>query len=120
VPTTSTVRSPVYGTSRTSRTPRSTTATTAASSPNATRHDSVVVMTPPSSGPTAAAIDAAAPTSAYTDLRAAPSKLPCTRDCIAGSSSAAPSPPTTDQKTTTATRLCASVIATAPVPYASS
>ena len=37
---------------------------TTASSRNATRHDRYVVMKPPSSGPTAAAIAAAAPTSA--------------------------------------------------------
>ena len=50
-------------------------------------------MNPPSSGPTAAAIAAAAPTRAYTFFCAAPWKLPWIRDCIAGSSSDAPSPP---------------------------
>ena len=44
--------------------PLSTTTMISASSPNATRHDRYVVMNPPSSGPTAAAIDADAPTSA--------------------------------------------------------
>src|SRR5438270_494232 len=41
-------------------------------------------MKPPSSGPTAAAIPAAAPTSAYACFCAAPSKLPWMSDCIAG------------------------------------
>ena len=82
---------------------------------NATRHDRYVVMKPPSSGPTAAAIAAAAPTIAYAFLRAVPSKLPCTSDCIAGSSSDAPMPPMIAQKTITAVRLCASIIATPPI-----
>ena len=72
-------------------------------------------MNPPSSGPTAAAMAAAAPTSAYACFCAAPSKLPWISDCIAGSSSDAPSPPMTAQKTMTAVRLCASAIASAPV-----
>ena len=72
-------------------------------------------MNPPSSGPTAAAIAAAAPTSAYARFCAAPSKLPWISDCIAGSSSDAPSPPTIAQKITIAVRLCASAIANAPV-----
>ena len=58
-----------------------------------TRHDRNVVTKPPNSGPTAAAIAAEAPTSAYTRFWAAPSKLPWMSDCIAGSSSEAPSPP---------------------------
>ena len=57
------------------------------------RHDRYVVMNPPTSGPTAAAIAAAAPTSAYAFFCAAPSKLPWMSDCIAGSKSDAPSPP---------------------------
>ncbi len=71
-------------------------------------------MNPPSSGPTAAAIAAAAPTRAYTRFCAAPSKLPWISDCIAGSSSDAPSPPTTAQKMMIAVTLWASVIASAP------
>ena len=71
-------------------------------------------MNPPSSGPTAAAIDAAAPTSAYTRFCAAPSKLPWISDCIAGSSSEAPIPPMIAQKMMIASRFCASVIAMAP------
>ena len=71
-------------------------------------------MNPPSSGPTAAAIAAAAPTSAYTFFCAAPWKLPWIRDCIAGSSSEAPSPPTTAQKMMIAVRPWARVIARAP------
>ena len=63
-PTTSTPRGPVYGASRTSLMPDSTTAMMPTSSRNPTRHDRNVVMNPPSSGPTAAAIAAAAPTSA--------------------------------------------------------
>jgi hypothetical protein len=76
-----------------------------ASSRNPTRQDRKVVMTPPSSGPTAAAIAAAAPTSAYTFVRTAPSKLPWMRDCMAGSSSAAPNPPISAQNTMIGTRL---------------
>ena len=57
-------------------------------------------MKPPTSGPTAAAIAAAAPTSAYARRCMAPSKLPWISDCIAGRSSDAPSPPTTAQKIT--------------------
>ncbi len=71
-------------------------------------------MNPPSSGPTAAAIAAAAPTRAYTLLRSSPSKLPWMSDCIDGSSRDAPNPPITDQNTTIATRLWARVMATAP------
>ena len=63
-PTRSNSRGPVYGTSLTSRTPDSTIAMTTTSSANATRHERKVVMNPPSSGPTAAAIAAEAPTSA--------------------------------------------------------
>ena len=63
-PTTSTARGPVYGTSWISlRLPRTTPITTT-SSRNPTRHDRKVVRKPPSSGPTAAAIAAAAPTNA--------------------------------------------------------
>ena len=73
---------------------------------------------PPRSGPTAAAIAAAAPTSAYVFFCAAPSKLPWISDCIAGSSSDAPRPPMIAQKMMIAVRLCARVIARAPVAYA--
>jgi hypothetical protein len=114
-PTASTRRWPVYGTSRTSLMPDSTTAMTTTSRRNPIRQDRNVVMKPPSSGPTAAAIAAAAPTSAYTFLRAAPSKLPWMSDCIAGSRSEAPSPPISAQKTMIAVRLWASVIAVAPI-----
>ena len=69
---------------------------------------------PPSSGPTAAAIAAAAPTIAYAFVWAAPSKLPWISDCIAGSSSDAPRPPTIAQKMMIAVRLCASTIDSAP------
>src|SRR6185436_16130356 len=57
------------------------------SSANPTRHDRYVVMKPPSRGPTAAAIAAAAPTSAYAFFCAAPVKFPWISACIAGSSS---------------------------------
>ncbi len=63
-PTRSMCRSPVYGTSFTRRMPIRTTAMTTTSSANPTRHDRKVVMKPPSNGPMAAAIAAAAPTSA--------------------------------------------------------
>ena len=63
-PIQSTALDPVYGTSCTSLMPRSTTAMMTASRANATRHDRNVVMNPPRSGPTAAAIAAEAPTSA--------------------------------------------------------
>ena len=75
---------------------------------------------PPSSGPIAAAMAAAAPTSAYACFCAAPAKLPWISDCIAGSSSEAPSPPMIAQKMTIAVRLWASVMASAPTAYASS
>jgi hypothetical protein len=71
-------------------------------------------MNPPSSGPTAAAIAAAPPTSAYALVWAAPSKLPWMRDCIEGSSSDAPIPPTSAQKMMIAVRLWARVMAAAP------
>ena len=74
---------------------------------------------PPSSGPTAAAIAAAAPTNAYAFVRAAPSKLPWISDCIAGSRSDAPRPPMIAQKMMIVVRLCATVIAAAPIAYAS-
>ena len=74
---------------------------------------------PPSSGPIAAAMAAAAPTSAYACFWAAPSKLPWISDCIAGSSSEAPSPPMIAQKMTIAVRLWARVMANAPTAYAS-
>ena len=70
---------------------------------------------PPSNGPTAAAIAAAAPMSAYVFFCAAPSKLPWIRDCIAGSSSDAPRPPMIAQNTMIAVRLWARVIARAPI-----
>ena len=73
---------------------------------------------PPSSGPTAAAIAAAAPTNAYAFLRGVPSKLPWMSDCIAGSRSDAPRPPMIAQKMMTAVRLWARVIANAPIAYA--
>ena len=97
------------------RRPDSTTAITTASSAKPTRHDSAVVRKPPSSGPTAAAIADAAPTSAYACFCAAPSKLPWISACIDGSSSDAPSPPITAQKTMIAVRPCANVIAIAPI-----
>ena len=75
---------------------------------------------PPSSGPIAAAMAAAAPTSAYACFWAAPAKLPWISDCMAGSSSEAPSPPMIAQKMTIAVRLWASVMANAPTAYASS
>ena len=78
-----------------------------------------MVTKPPRSGPTAAAIAAEAPTSAYARLRAGPSKLPWMRDCMAGSRSDAPIPPTMAQKMMTAARFWASVIASAPTAYAS-
>ena len=56
---------PVYGTSWTRLLPTSTIAMITTSPTNATRHERYVVMKPPMSGPTAAAIAAAAPTSAY-------------------------------------------------------
>ena len=95
--------------------PDSTATMTTASRRNAIRHDRYVVMNPPISGPTAAAIAAAAPTRAYTCFWAAPAKLPWMSDCIAGSSSDAPSPPMIAQKITIAVRLCANVIASAPI-----
>jgi hypothetical protein len=73
-----------------------------------------VVTNPPSSGPTAAAIAAAAPTSAYACFWAAPAKLPWISDCIAGNNSEAPSPPMIAQKITMAAKLWATVIARAP------
>ena len=76
-------------------------------------------MKPPSSGPTAAAIAAAAPTMAYTFRCAAPSKLPWMSDCIEGSRSDAPMPPTIAQKTMIPVRSWASVIASAPTAYPS-
>ena len=72
-------------------------------------------MKPPISGPTAAAIAAAAPTSAYACFCAAPSKLPWMSDCMAGSSSDAPRPPMIAQKMMTAVMLCESAIASAPI-----
>ena len=87
-----------------------------ASSRKPTRQDRKVVMKPPSNGPTAAAIAAAAPTSAYTFFWASPSKLPWMRDCMDGRRRDAPSPPTTAQKIRIATRFWASVIAMAPIP----
>ena len=71
-------------------------------------------MKPPSRGPTAAAIAAAAPTSAYARRCIGPSKFPWISDCIDGSSSAAPSPPMIAQKMTIGSRLCESVIDSAP------
>ena len=85
------------------------------SSPKPTRHDRYVVTNPPSSGPIAAAMAAAAPTSAYACFCAAPAKLPWISDCIAGRSSEAPSPPMIAQKMTIAVRLWASVMASAPM-----
>ncbi len=75
-PTTSICRGPVYATSRTSLIWDNTIAMTTTSRAKPTRHDRKVVTNPPSSGPTAAAIAAEAPTSAYAFLRAAPSKFP--------------------------------------------
>ena len=71
-------------------------------------------MNPPRSGPTAAAIAAAAPTSAYARRCIGPSKFPWISDCIDGSRSAAPSPPTIAQKMTIGRRVCDSVIDSAP------
>ena len=113
-PTTSIERSPVYGTSCTRRVPTSTIAMITTSPPKATRQERYVVMKPPTSGPIAAAIAAAAPTSAYARRCIAPSKLPWISDCIDGSRSDAPSPPTTAQKMTIGSRLCDSVIDSAP------
>ena len=58
----STLRSPVYGASLTSLIPKRTIPITIASPRNATRHERYVVIKPPMSGPTAAAIAADAPT----------------------------------------------------------
>ena len=63
-PTRSIERSPVNGTSLTSLMPASTIAMMTASRRNPTRQERKVVMNPPRSGPTAAAIAAEAPTSA--------------------------------------------------------
>lgn len=63
-PTRSIDRSPVYRTSFSSGAPMRTTAITSASSRKPTRQERYVVIAPPSRGPTAAAIAAAAPTSA--------------------------------------------------------
>ena len=71
-------------------------------------------MKPPSSGPTAAAMAAAAPTRAYAFRWAGPSKLPWMSDCMAGSSRDAPSPPMTAQKMMIGTRLWARAMARAP------
>ena len=71
-------------------------------------------MKPPISGPIAAAIAAAAPTSAYARAASLPAKFPWIRDCIDGKSSDAPRPPTTAQKMTIDNRLCDSVIESAP------
>ena len=71
-------------------------------------------MKPPRSGPTAAAIAAAAPTSAYAFFWAAPSKLPWISDCIAGRSRDAPRPPMIAQKMMIAIRFWASAIDSAP------
>ena len=73
---------------------------------------------PPSSGPTAAAIAADAPTRAYARFCASPVKLPWMRDCIAGSRRDAPSPPMIAQKMMIVFRFWASVMATAPTAYA--
>ena len=117
-PTLSISREPVYATSLTSRIWLSTTAMMTTSRAKPTRQDRYVVTKPPSSGPTAAAMAAAAPIRAYACFWAAPAKLPWTRDCIAGSSSDAPSPPMIAQKMTMAVRLWASVMAAAPMAYA--
>ena len=61
-PTRSMPRLPVYGTSLTSPSPDSTTPMITTSMRNPTRHERKVVTNPPRSGPTAAAIAAAAPT----------------------------------------------------------
>ena len=74
-----------------------------------------MVTAPPSNGPTAAAIAADAPTSAYARRWAAPSKLPWMSDCIAGSNRDAPSPPMMAQKITMVIRFWATVIASAPM-----
>ena len=73
------------------------------------------MMKPPRSGPTAAAIAAAAPTRAYVRRCAAPWKLPWISDCIAGSSSEAPRPPTMAQKMTIGSRLWENTIESAPI-----
>jgi hypothetical protein len=57
---------------------------------------------------------AAAPTRAYACFWAAPAKLPWIRDCIAGRSNEAPSPPMIAQKMMIAVRLWARVMANAP------
>ena len=74
-----------------------------------------MVTNPPSRGPIAAAIAAAAPTSAYACFCAAPSKLPWMSDCIAGRRSEAPSPPMIAQKITIVVRPWATVMAPAPM-----
>ena len=94
--------------------PASTTAMITASSAKPTRQDRNVVMNPPRSGPTAAAMAAEAPTSAYTRFCWAPSKLPWMSDCMAGRSSEAPMPPMIAQNTMIAARSCANTIAIAP------
>ena len=93
----------------------STTPMITTSSAKPTRHERYVVMNPPSSGPTAAAIAAEAPTSAYARFCAAPSKLPWINDCIDGRSNDAPRPPITAQNTMIASSPCARVIASAPI-----
>jgi hypothetical protein len=86
----------------------------ATSPANATRHERYVVTKPPSSGPTAAAIAAEAPTSAYAFRCIGPLKFPWISDCIDGSKSDAPSPPMTAQQMMIGIRLCETVIASAP------
>ena len=109
------LREPVYATSRTSRIWLSTTAMMTTSSPKPTRQDRYVVTNPPRSGPMAAAIAADAPTSAYACRWDAPVKFPWINDCIAGRSKEAPRPPMIAQKMTMAVRLCAKVMASAPI-----
>jgi hypothetical protein len=88
---------------------------TTTSSAKPTRHDRNVVRKPPSSGPTAAAIAAAAPRRAYAFFCIGPSKLPWMSACIDGSRSEAPKPPMIAQQMMIGASAWHSVIATAPI-----
>ena len=91
-------------------------ATITTSPMNTTRHVSSVVAQPPRIGPMAMPAPATPPSTAYATLRSAPVKLPAMSATIAGMTSAAPSPSSTDHPIVSTSTDGAAAVSAEPHP----
>ena len=91
------------------------TATSSTSPAKMIRQEYSVVAQPPRIGPTAIPAPATPPITAYATLREAPSKLPAIKATIAGRTSAAPSPSSTDQPRARTTTVGATAVTAEPM-----